>query len=158
MFHRPVDLRYPILAYYGERSRRFEWSMDPDNGLWIPVRDFECQGQHRGTDFDCPTGTPVMAMAEGIILKVCFENSLNIDEGAGLYILQLVTNSLYRNWVLKYSHLQASYVEPVERVRPGEPIAESGNSGAVLRPYLHVDLMNLQHQWKAIALPYELAP
>lgn len=154
MFTRPVDHAFQIQRYYGEKDRRFTWSLDPDNGFWIPIKDQYGFGQHRGTDFDCPIGTVVRAMADGIIIRRRFESALDAKEGAGLYVLQLVSMPGYDNWVLRYAHLRAVYVEPGDRIVRGQPIAESGNTGDVLSPYLHVDLMNLKRQWRAIPLEY----
>lgn len=150
MFSRPVSHDFPIKTFFGEKDRRFVWSIDPDNGIWIPTRGPYGLGQHRGTDFDCPAGTPVRAMADGFIVRSRFENTLNFSEGAGLYIVQLVSLTGYDSWMLRYSHLKASYVTPGEQVCRYDPIAESGDSGDAAVPYLHVDLMNLKRQWKAV--------
>lgn len=150
MFNRPVEA--PIRAHYGERDWHYPWSIDPDNGLWIPVKDRDGLGHHRGTDFDCPLGSVVRAMADGIIVRARFQNALDAKAGAGLYIIQLINEPGYDSWTLRYTHLKAVYVGPGERVKAGQGIAESGNSGAAERPYLHVDLMNLHHQWRAVPL------
>lgn len=150
MFLRPVDSLFPIKRYYGERGRGFDWSMDPDIGLWVPMRHVDGQGQHRGTDFDCPRGTLVRAMADGLIMRARHESSLDAGQGAGLYILQLVSGLGFDSWVLKYTHLKAIYVQVGKRVKRGDFIAESGNSGAVDSPYLHVDLVNLKRQWQSV--------
>lgn len=152
MFSRPVDHAFPIRAFYGEKNRRYTWSLDSDNGFWIPIKGPDGLGQHRGTDFDCPVGTVVRAMVDGIIIRTRFESSLDAAAGAGLYILQLVNSPGYDSWVLRYSHLKAVYVHPGKRVIRGEGIAESGRSGDAESPYLHVDLMNLKRQWRAIPL------
>jgi murein DD-endopeptidase MepM/ murein hydrolase activator NlpD len=152
MFSRPVDTRYPIKTYYGEKDRRYTWSIDSDNGLWLPVRDSQGFGNHRGTDFDCPPGTIVRAMADGFIIRSRYEDPLDTKIGAGLHILQLVNLPGFDSWVLKYSHLRAVYVRPGHRIARHDPIALSGNTGDALSPYLHVDLQNIQHQWRAVQL------
>jgi len=149
-FARPVDPRYPIKAHYGDKGSQYDWSMERDTGYWLPMKGEDGLGEHRGTDFDCPIGTIVRAMSDGMILRSRFENSLDTSVGAGLYILQIVSMMGRDSWVLKYSHLKGSYVKPAQRVRRGDPIAESGMSGKCLYPTLHVDLMNLQHQWRPI--------
>jgi len=147
-FLAPVEA--PIKAYYGDKGRQYDWSVDPDNGFWLPIKAADGFGQHRGTDFECPPGTVVRAMADGVVVRSRFESPLNVKEGAGLYILQLVMLIGFDSWVIKYSHLKASHVTPGQRIQRGDAIAESGNSGNVLSPYLHVDLMNLRHQWQPI--------
>lgn len=150
MFSRPVDPGIAVKRYYGEKGRRYQWSIDPDNGFWIPVKNSDGFGQHRGTDFECPTGTLVRAMADGVVIRCRHENSLDPKVGAGLYILQLLNLLDYDSWILKYSHLKAVYVQPGEQVYRFQAIAESGDSGDTDSSYLHVDLMNLHRQWKAI--------
>jgi murein DD-endopeptidase MepM/ murein hydrolase activator NlpD len=93
-------------------------------------------------------------MADGLVIRSRFESALDSKEGAGLYILQLVMLPGYDSWVLKYSHLKGSHAVPGQTVRTGDPLAESGNTGAVLSPYLHVDLLNLRHRWQEI--PFEI--
>lgn len=151
MFSRPVDIRYAIKTYYGEKSQKYEWSID-DNDLWIPIRGPHGYGQHRGTDFDCPSGTIVRAMCDGMVIRGRYENALDSTEGAGLYLLQLVIMPGYDSWILRYSHLQAIHVEVGSRIYRHTPIAESGATGNAQSPFLHIDLMNMRHQWRAIPL------
>lgn len=152
MFIRPVDDRFSIKAFYGEKNKRYTWSIDPENGFWIPIQGKDGIGQHRGTDFDCPIGTVVRAMADGFVIRARFQDTLNHSAGAGLHILQFINTPEYDGWVLRYAHLKAVYVKPGGLVLSGQAIAESGNTGDVVSPYLHVDLMNLKRQWRAIAL------
>lgn len=151
VFARPVDTLFPIKAQYGDRSARYEWSIDRDIGLWIPIQ-YQGAGDHNGIDFDCPIGTIVRAMSDGMIVRSRYENYLASDDGAGLFILQIVTLLGYDSWVLKYSHIKASYVKPGQAIKRGEAIAESGMSGNAISPYLHVDLMNLHRQWQPIPI------
>lgn len=152
MFSRPVEPDYPITAVYGQKAARYTWSMDPDNGFWLPIKGRDGLGQHRGTDFRCPIGTVVHAMCDGLILRARYENPLDPSEGAGLYILQLVSVPGYDNWVLRYSHLSKRHVKPGDKVYRGECIGETGDTGQLVEPFLHVDLMNVLRQWRAIPL------
>jgi murein DD-endopeptidase MepM/ murein hydrolase activator NlpD len=152
VFSRPVDALYPIKTYYGEKGRRYQWSIDEDTGLWRPAQRPDGFGQHRGTDFACPSGTIVWAMADGMVIRARFENPLDYNVGAGLYILQLVVMPGFDSHVLRYTHLKAVHVEVGQRIYRHTPIAESGNSGAADGEYLHVDLMDLKYRWLAIPL------
>jgi murein DD-endopeptidase MepM/ murein hydrolase activator NlpD len=91
-------------------------------------------------------------MSDGMIIRSRFQNYLDSKEGAGLYVLQLVTLLGYDSWVLKYSHLKSSFVSPGQQIKRGDAIAESGMSGNCLSPYLHIDLMSLHRQWKPIPI------
>ncbi len=152
MFSRPVDPTYQISRHYGEKDKKYDWMIDPDNGLWIPIRDRDGKGQHRGIDFDCPKGTIVRAMADGIIIRARFENAVNTKLGAGLYITQLVMYPGFDSWALKYCHLKAIYVDVGKRVCRHDAMAESGDSGNADSAYLHVEIMNLTRQWRPIPL------
>lgn len=107
-------------------------------------------GHHRGTDYDCPRGTIVRAICDGFIIRSRLENYLDTRVGAGLYITQLVTMLGFDNHVVRYSHLKSIHVYPGQTVKKGQPIAESGNSGDIQSPILHVDMVNLKHQWMEI--------
>ena len=155
MFCRPVDHTSLIKHYYGEKGKKYDWSIDSDNGLWIPVKGRDGLGHHHGTDFDCPQGTIVRAMADGIVIRTRYESATDPKQGAGLYILQLVILPGYDSWGLRYSHLKAVYVKPGQKIERFEPIAESGDTGDAECAYLHVDLMNLKRQWRPIPLESE---
>jgi len=148
VFSRPVDPAFVINRYYGEKNAKYDWSIDADNGLWLPLKHLDGMGQHRGTDFDCPHGAIVRAMCDGIIVRARHESAIEPTFGAGLYILQLVCFLGYDSWALKYAHLKAVYVKAGQKVCRNEAMAESGNG-------LHVDLMDLRAQWRPIPLESE---
>lgn len=149
-FIRPVDTLFDIATPFRERSRKYTWSIDPDNGVWVPMQDHEGMGEHHGIDFSCPSGTPVRAVCDGIILKSRFENAIDTSVGAGLHIMQLVKMLGYDCWAIRYSHLKSSFVTPGDNVKQGQSLGESGKSGDASYSYLHIDLMNLHYQWKDI--------
>lgn len=146
MFDRPVDYTHTIKAFYGAKDPRYNWSIDPDTSLWVPVRDNAGNGMHCGTDFDCPPGTPVRAMVDGFITSARHQSALDYHASAGLRVVQLVQEPGFDSWTVMYTHLESVCVKPGERVHRHEIIARSG------APYLHVDLFNLQRQWKPIPL------
>lgn len=150
MFSRPVDDVFPISKKYGEKGMQYHWLIDAENSLWVPKHGHHKAGHHRGTDFACPVGTLVRAICDGFIVRSRFENAVDSGIGAGLFILQLVMLPGYDSFVVKYSHLKASYVEPGQQVCRFDPIAESGASGDVLSPFLHVDLQTVRKQWAPI--------
>ena len=123
--------------------------MEPDTGYWLPIQR-DGLGQHRGVDFDCPKGTIVRAIADGVIFSVKHESSLDFKMGSGLRILQLVNMLGHDSWIIKYSHLKAAYVIVGQMVKRFEPMAESGDSGNADHPFLHVDMMDLKQQYRAI--------
>ncbi|SNY52224.1 Murein DD-endopeptidase MepM and murein hydrolase activator NlpD, contain LysM domain [Arsukibacterium tuosuense] len=85
---------------------------------------------HNGTDFATPTGTAVLAAAEGKVIRV--EN----HPFAGRYI-EIQHHGQFKT---RYLHLQRALVRPGQRVERGQRIALSGASGRVTGAHLHYEL------------------
>lgn len=85
---------------------------------------------HKGVDFAMPTGTPVIAPADGVIEKVAYQAS-----GAGRYII--VRHS--REYQTVYMHLSKPLVKAGQTVKRGQRIALSGNTGRSTGPHLHYE-------------------
>jgi murein DD-endopeptidase MepM/ murein hydrolase activator NlpD len=86
------------------------------------------KGYHTGVDFAVPTGTPVLAVADGKI-----ENA-NWGKSYGNQVVQKVDGG----WVI-YAHLNAVRVKPGTAVKKGQIVGESGNSGNSSGPHLHFE-------------------
>jgi len=86
-------------------------------------------GKHTGVDFAVPVGTPVLAVADGKI-----ENA-SWGKAYGKQIVQKVEGG----WVI-YAHLNALRVKPGAKVKKGQIIGESGNTGNSTGPHLHFEL------------------
>jgi murein DD-endopeptidase MepM/ murein hydrolase activator NlpD len=86
------------------------------------------KGYHTGVDFAVPTGTPVLAVADGKI-----ENA-NWGKAYGNQVVQKVEGG----WVI-YAHLNAVRVKPGATVKKGQLVGESGNTGNSSGPHLHFE-------------------
>lgn len=84
---------------------------------------------HRGLDIPVPTGTAVRAPAYGTVLSV---------GEVGGYGLMLTVAHGY-SLITRYAHLSEVLVEPGQRIRRGQRIALSGNSGRSTGPHLHYE-------------------
>lgn len=84
---------------------------------------------HNGTDFAVPTGTPIFAPGDGVVKRVVRHKY------AGLYI-ELQHSYKYRT---RYLHLSKSLVKKGQRIKRGQKIALSGNTGASTGPHLHYE-------------------
>lgn len=82
---------------------------------------------HNGTDFAVPVGTPVVAPADGIV-KSAGENG----GAAGVYVILDADGTVH-----KFFHLSKIKVTPGQRVKKGETLALSGNTGYSTGPHLH---------------------
>jgi murein DD-endopeptidase MepM/ murein hydrolase activator NlpD len=109
---------WPVRGYLSER---FGNRIDPFTGL----RDF-----HPGIDISVPRGTKVVAPADGVVAlcgpKRGYGNIIIIDHGYGT--------------VTRYGHLDGFNVRPGQRVKRGDVIGFSGNTGRSTAPHLHYEV------------------
>ena len=109
----PVAQGY-MASGFGERS-------DPINGH---------EAIHLGLDFDAPTGTPVLAVAEGVVsfvgVKPGYGNVVEIDHGNG--------------YMTRYAHNSAIVAQAGARVHAGDTIAKVGSTGRSTGPHCHFEV------------------
>ncbi len=88
---------------------------------------------HRGTDFAAPTGTPVMASGDGIILKARWC-------GGGGNCVKIKHNSTYQT---VYAHLSkfGKGIKKGTRVKQGRIIGYVGSTGMSTGPHLHYEVI-----------------
>ena len=87
---------------------------------------------HTGFDFALKPGNPVYATGDGVVASVTFDlfnygNSIVIDHGFG--------------YKTRYAHLKTVLVTEGMKIKRGECIAESGNTGKSTGPHLHYEVM-----------------
>jgi len=115
----PVSATQKFTSGYGVRN-------DPFHGN---------AGFHDGVDLSAPTGTPVLASADGVVSEVAsaarFGNYVRIEHRDG-------TRS-------SYGHLSRQLARVGQRVRQGDKIGEVGSSGRSTGPHLHYALTRLGH-------------
>jgi murein DD-endopeptidase MepM/ murein hydrolase activator NlpD len=95
------------------------------------------KGYHTGVDYAVPVGTDVLAVADGKIENASWGNS---------YGTQLVQSCEGGYFI--YAHLSSTLVKPGDKVKAGQVIAKSGNTGNSTGPHLHVELRN-NIRWSA---------
>lgn len=85
---------------------------------------------HKGIDLGCPAGTKVYTVRSG---EVVFSGYM---EGYGRLVI--VEHEFgYRSY---YGHLSRIMVKPGMKVRPGDVLALSGNTGRSTGPHLHFEI------------------
>jgi murein DD-endopeptidase MepM/ murein hydrolase activator NlpD len=88
--------------------------------------------EHHGVDYLVPEGTAVFATADGVIKSLSEKNSshgkaITINHGYG--------------YETSYSHLLDIRVKKGDKVKRGDIIALSGNSGLSFAPHLHYEVI-----------------
>lgn len=112
-------------------------------------------GVHLGLDLGYGTGTPVYAVANGVVIKSVdgcsnngyYGNSCGGSQGGSsgggnqIYMLTRVDGILY---AVKYLHLKPNtLVANYTTVTAGDKIAEMGGSGNSTGPHLHIEIFKL---------------
>lgn len=121
ILRRPVDKRFLIISPFGPRK-------DPINGK----PDF-----HKGVDFGCPVGSPVLACFDGTVTA---NKTKDDNNGAGnrLWLDSGTMRALY-------FHLDDDgfVAKPGIKVKEGQLVAFSGDTGRVTGPHLHFQFQDL---------------
>lgn len=84
--------------------------------------------RHTGIDYACPVGTPVLAVANGVI-----DNVLTDKSYGNVVVLQV---DMYKIW---YCHLSEPKVKIGDVVKVGQTLGLSGNTGNSTGPHLHLE-------------------
>lgn len=88
--------------------------------------------EHHGVDYLVPEGTTVFATADGIVKSLSEKNT---SHG------KAITISHGNGYETSYSHLLDIRVKRGQRVKRGDIIALSGNSGLSFAPHLHYEVI-----------------
>ena len=102
----------PVISRFGE------WR--GEGGAARPAR-------HAGVDIRATTGTPVLAAADGLVLRT----------GSQVFAGRLVVVAHDLEFATVYYHLSAVEVAPGQAVRRGDVIGRVGTSGNATAPHLH---------------------
>lgn len=85
---------------------------------------------HAGLDIAAPTGTPIAAVKEGVVVYSGwmggYGQAIDISHGNGM--------------VTRYGHCSELYVQVGQRIRRGQTIAAMGSTGHSTGPHLHFEV------------------
>lgn len=97
---------------------------------------------HNGIDISVPIGTPVKAIADGIVVE-----SRSAD-GYGYFVVleHKINGKIYTS---EYGHILRPKIEKGTIVKQGNVIAKSGNEGHSNGPHLHLTIRIGKYQGKA---------
>ncbi len=114
-------LRFPTSRQFRVSSNFNPRRLNPVTGRIAP---------HRGVDFAMPQGTPVLSVGDGEVIVA------KHDGAAGNYVA--IRHG--RTYTTRYMHLKKLLVKPGDKVKRGERIALSGNTGRSTGPHLHFEV------------------
>lgn len=105
------------------------------NGVW----NGKTNCNHLGIDFAYPTGTPILAIADGYVLESAYNSG-----GYGLYVKlghDIDGDGNYDYYSL-YGHMSVISVASNSMVGGGQQIGEVGSTGNSSGPHLHFEIMD----------------
>jgi murein DD-endopeptidase MepM/ murein hydrolase activator NlpD len=114
----------PILNKKLERiASGYGWRVDPV---------YKIQKFHEGMDFTCPVGTEVHVTGDGTVEGVNFT--------FGGYGNEILVNHGY-GYKTRYAHLSRFKVKVGQKVKRGDVIGYTGNTGKSTGPHLHYEVL-----------------
>ncbi|SMY15032.1 murein DD-endopeptidase MepM [Photobacterium aquimaris] len=121
------------------KSYRISSSFNPNRLHPITKR----RSPHNGTDFAVPVGTTILAAGDGVVVKSRYHPL------AGNYIV--IKHG--REYMTRYLHLSKRQVKVGDKVKMGQRIAKSGNTGRSTGPHLHFELIKNGRPVNAMKVP-----
>ncbi len=105
-------------------------------GATVAARRLYVSGSHSGVDFRAAVGTPIYAVADGIVEGFGDTDGTCPRASWGKWIFIRHPNGL----ASAYGHLSLIRVSEGQRVRTGDLIGYSGNTGRTTAPHLHLTI------------------
>ncbi len=126
----------------GRRPVGIEWEIGLDFGVAYDAKLIKKLGlknkTHRGLDFRCPKGTPVIAYRDGTIQRAGEHEAL----GNRIWLYCDVPKEKKAVRAL-YAHLAKVSVVQGQKVKEGEIIGLTGDTGRADGPHLHFEVREL---------------
>lgn len=132
-YRQPFKGTYPISQEYG---------------VVIPGVTYKGR-PHSGIDYATPKGTPILASGDGVVDYSDFDNSgyghlIRIHHPDGKYTM--------------YAHLSERHVIKGAKVKQGDVIGLSGNTGNSTGPHLHFEARKYGTDWRSHQNPVTFLP
>jgi len=147
---RPHDVVYRLPFEHGR--------VRVDQGYGGRFSHADAENRH-AVDFALPEGTPVLAAREGVVLDVEAGHSAGGPDYARYRDRANYVRILHPDGSMAaYAHLQAGgvLVRPGERVRAGQRIGLSGNTGYSTAPHLHF-VVQVNRGMRLESVPFRMA-
>lgn len=117
----PTDIFAWPLQSNGNITSGYGYRHDPKTGEWK---------LHGGTDIAAPTGTPILASADGVVIAATWHNSYG-------YYVKIQHNDTFATL---YGHCSALHVTAGQQVKQGQIIADVGQTGYATGPHVHFEV------------------
>lgn len=111
---------FPVSQFYGQRPEYY--------------KQFNLAG-HEGVDFATPIGTPILAPFDGVVIRD------NDDPKQGAYGDTLVLWDSKQKCAVWFCHLLKDTFSVGDKVKKGQVLGETGNSGNTSGPHLHFNIV-----------------
>ena len=142
-----ADLVWGNKAHDDIRNAKITYSVPYMGNYRLDGKEYA--GSHAAVDIKVPEGTPVYAIANGVVVKVS-----RLSAGFGHHVVVTHRNvptledpnarvTLYSS----YSHLSDIFVSDGDVVGKGDKIALTGSTGTVTTPHLHFQIDNEKAPW-----------
>jgi murein DD-endopeptidase MepM/ murein hydrolase activator NlpD len=105
-------------------------------GKTIDSKRLYVSGTHNGVDFRASIGTPVMSMADGVVLGTGNTDLTCPGASYGKFVFIQYNDGLSST----FGHLSLITTQAGQQVKRGEIVGYSGDTGYVTGPHLHVSL------------------
>lgn len=144
----PLYDPYFVTQKYRTEGPEYPFRYD-DLGRWVS-RPTGQAGHFHGLELGVAYGTPVHAIANGMIIGASWENPNDHGAGMGLRIKHLISAYGMDSWMATYGFLSEVLVKPGQTVICGERIAYTGDSGASGGSKLRLTVADLAGQYRDI--------
>ena len=132
-YRQPFKGEYPITQAYG---------------VVIPGVTYKDR-PHTGIDYGCPNETPILASGDGVVQYSDFDKT-----GYGKVVIIQHNDGK----ATLYAHLNSRNVVLKQKVRQGDVIGYSGNTGNSTGPHLHFEARKTWNDWRSHQNPVTFLP
>ena len=126
-----------LASQYSLSGTTFIYPIQDDYTITGDFPNYSDGSYHGGVDFSCSTGTPVYAVADGVVsISTALTNSDGSYRSYGEYIAINHGDSV----VTYYGHLSKRLVSVNDEVKQGDLIGYVGSTGNASGPHLHFEV------------------
>ncbi len=145
---RVVALLYPPFEGWYTASNPFDHGVDTSRAPTGPILDYTGalvagSRDHHAWDFELPTGTPLLAPADGVVVRAgtapafhCGLLGREVDDQQAVVLEHVAPDGTV--YATQLHHLSSVGVERGDTVRRGQVVGLSGATGCANGPHLHL--------------------